>query len=262
MFGWANSPVVPVLFIVLFIIWILTGEPNIIPILLIFFLILIIHTVWLSSTDSQTKTLPRWAFVSTVIIVVFIIPRMSIDVISTAVSPIFFLALTIGWFILTYWKTRSIKPSILSSGAAGGALFLGIFFFILLGSVNISSPTITMTGFAKIKPQLAATGISHTGQPLMIFTNGYNTPITIKGAKIIDAHNPTTSCTLTGAAFIPNNVASYNENTKLSTAETNCIAHGDVGSVYNAKVTITYDVTVNDVTVTREESGTLRGPYE
>ena len=130
-----------------------------------------------------------------------------------------------------------------------------------LGIFNMGSATLTSTGFAKIKPQLAATGIAANGNPKMVFTNGVGTPIILRTLKIIDGNNVARSCALGTSALKPWNVAS-GENTKISTAQTGCVAAGSPGSVYQAKVSLIYDVTVGGVTTTHSESGTLRGPYE
>jgi len=129
-------------------------------------------------------------------------------------------------------------------------------------SSNLGASTVTATGFAKIKPQLTATGMTSDGTPRMVFTNGVGAPINIRNAKIIDMNNPITSCSLSSEDFKPNPQVASGENVKLSTSATNCVIHGDVGSVYQAKVSIVYDVSVGGVTTTHIESGTLRGPME
>lgn len=131
-----------------------------------------------------------------------------------------------------------------------------------LGIFNMGSATLTTTGFAKIKPQLAGSGISHTGQPQMIFTNGIGTPIIMKSGKIVDVNNKGVSCPLTSAMFKPNNPGG-GENTKLSVPVTPpCIKGGNPGEVYQAMVTIHYDVSIGGVTTSHDESGTFRGPME
>jgi hypothetical protein len=130
-----------------------------------------------------------------------------------------------------------------------------------LGIFNMGGATLTATGFAKIKPQLAGSGISRTGNPKLIFTNGVGTQITIVSARIIDMNVKTRSCPLTSAMFVSKNVAA-GENTKLSTALTSCMTPGTPGGVYQASISLNYLVTVGGVTTSHTESGSLRGPLE
>lgn len=130
-----------------------------------------------------------------------------------------------------------------------------------LGIFNMGGTTLTSTGFAKIKPQLAATGISRTGQPKMVFTNGVGTQITVKSIRIVDI-NTGSSCGITSNLILPKTMAA-GENMKLSTGvATTCVKNGNPGDVYNARVTLNYDVSVGGVVTSHQESGTIRGPYE
>ena len=140
-------------------------------------------------------------------------------------------------------------------------IFYGLILMSLLNRGSGCSGTLTATGFAKIKPQLAATGFSRTGQPSIIFTNGVGTTVNMKGGKIIDDGAADVSCTLTPDMFVPKEVPA-GANTRLSGAPTDCIRNGSPGDVYNARVTFTYEVTIGGETTTHTESGTIRGPYE
>jgi len=130
-----------------------------------------------------------------------------------------------------------------------------------LGIFNMGGTTVTATGFAKIKPQLAATGFSRIGQPIMVFTNGVGTTVTMRSGKIIDDGATGSSCTLTSAMFVPRGVPA-GANSRLSGAPTNCIRNGNAGEVYNARVSLTYVVAIGGVSTTHTESGSIRGPYE
>jgi hypothetical protein len=129
-----------------------------------------------------------------------------------------------------------------------------------LGIFNMGSATLTSTGFAKLKPQLAATGIDRTGEPKAIFTNGIGTKIEITGGKVLDNNNPAISCALTPANFLPNDPAG-GQNFRIS-APSGCVQPGNPGDVYNALISISYDVSIGGVQTSHTDSGNLRGPFE
>ena len=95
----------------------------------------------------------------------------------------------------------------------------------------------------------------------MVFSNGVGTTIRMLSGKIVDDGKPASSCILTSDMFKPKTV-SAGDNVMLSAAGTNCIRHGNPGDVYNARVTLTYEVTIGGRTSTYTESGSIRGPYE
>jgi hypothetical protein len=130
-----------------------------------------------------------------------------------------------------------------------------------LGIFNMGGASLTSTGFSKIKPQLAGSGIAHNGQIKAIFTNGIGTVITVKSGRVVDLNNPVKSCSLTSAMFIPNR-PSGGDNMKVSSALTSCITNGKAGDVYQARISINYDVTIGGITTSHAESGTFRGPLE
>jgi hypothetical protein len=130
-----------------------------------------------------------------------------------------------------------------------------------LGIFNMGGTTVTATGFAKIKPQLAATGFDHTGEPKIVFTNGVGTTIKMLSGKIIDDGQQASSCTLGSNMFKPQTIGA-GANARLSTPGTNCIRSGTPGDVYNARVTLTYEVAIGGISSTHSESGSIRGPYE
>jgi len=130
-----------------------------------------------------------------------------------------------------------------------------------LGIFNLGGTTLTSTGFAKIKPQLSGTGMTSTGQPRAVFTNGVGTGITLATGKIKDLTYGS-SCTLVPTMFVPQTI-SAGENFKISSgAPTTCLKAGKPGDVYNAQVTLAYDVSIGTISTRHSESGTLRGPME
>ena len=130
-----------------------------------------------------------------------------------------------------------------------------------LGIFNMGgSKSLTATGFAKIKPQLAATGITAAGQPRAVFTNGVGTEISLVSGSITDLASGS-GCGLDSTTFVPQTV-SPGENFKVSDSAGGCVKPGKPGDVYNAKVSITYDITVGTITTRHSEVGTLRGPME
>jgi len=110
------------------------------------------------------------------------------------------------------------------------------------------------TGFAKIKPQLAGTGLNSNGEFLGVFTNGVGTKISIKDVSIEDA-NGEFYC----GGYVVNGTVSAGENVRVHAYD--CIK-GQPGDIYNMKVMIEYDVTVGSITTTHTETGTLRGSLE
>jgi len=136
-----------------------------------------------------------------------------------------------------------------------------------LGIFNIGGTTVTMTGFPRIKPQLAATGIKASDGSLNgVFTNGVGTKIRIISANVTDSAS-TAACSGTqvnvDGATLPSSSISAGSNFRLSTGTNNCVATGqNVGDVYLVNVALTYNVTIGTVTTQHTDSGTLRGPLE
>jgi len=129
-----------------------------------------------------------------------------------------------------------------------------------LGIFNMGGTTVTSTGFAKIKPQLAATGIDRNGNANAIFTNGVGTTINFLSGKVSDLNSAGKSCLLAPANFAPASVGA-GQNMKLSAAN-GCIVAGQAAQVYNAQIELTYTVAIGGVTTTHTETGSVRGPME
>lgn len=137
-------------------------------------------------------------------------------------------------------------------------LFGGMLYYVI--TPHSSGSTLTSIGFAKIKPQLAGTWITHLGEFYAVFVNGVGVDIKIKGGKVVDLDNPKFSCVLTPDMFIPQDIKS-GENTKVSN-KFNCIEKGNPGDVYNAKITLGYEVTIGEISSEHNDTGTIRGPME
>jgi len=138
-------------------------------------------------------------------------------------------------------------------GAAFVVFFVGIAMW-QLGIFNMGSTSLTATGFAKIKPQLAGTSMEADGTFTSVLTNGAGTAIKIK--KIILTNKQTSSaCELD---FSPGEVAA-GENIQVSGR--GC-GSGHKGDVYSVEMKIDYSLTIGGMTREHTDIGNLRGPIE
>ena len=131
-----------------------------------------------------------------------------------------------------------------------------------LGVFNMGAVSITSTGFTKVKPQLAATGVAANGDVKLMLTNGLGTTIDLSTLKIVDVNHPTdNSCTV---ARPTNLVAGGNGAILIDhTSRTpQCVKAGKPGDVFNIRVSISYKVSVGGVETQHSDSGTIRGPFE
>ena len=126
-----------------------------------------------------------------------------------------------------------------------------------LGIFNLGEPALTVTGFAKLKPQLAACGVTEYGEFDCIFTNGAGTKI------IVDQYKST----ITVDDVLCNTIEVEPETGEIPvgsnfmiTAE-NC-ATGEAGSPYRAEIKIAYNVTIGTHTSQHSDSGIINGVYE
>ncbi len=137
-----------------------------------------------------------------------------------------------------------------------------------LGIFNMGGTTVTFTGFAKIKPQLAGTGLQGNSAPnpglfVGTFTNGIGTKIEIYEVTIT---GDTTTCVGSTDGVDPV-AGDYGGGIAVGGGDNFKISIGDCqtgpsGDVYSVDVEIEYDVTIGSQTVGHTESGTIRGPYE
>lgn len=122
-----------------------------------------------------------------------------------------------------------------------------------LGVFNMGSSSMTATGFAKIKPQLAGLSVTSNGQIRAVFTNGVGTTIIVKSVEFEDYYGKKCYASLTRTQVLAG------EN--FQTTASGCTI-GYAGDVYNIKTKIDYEATVGAITTTHTEMGTLRGPLE
>ncbi len=131
-----------------------------------------------------------------------------------------------------------------------------------LGIFNMGSTSITATGFSKIKPQLAGTGMRANGDFTGVFINGLGTGINIMSGLNSNSINETMtgeSCLLviSGATSV-----AAGDNFVLANAGGDACGTGEPGDIYDAIVQIRYSVRVGSLPSNHKETGRLRGPYE
>jgi hypothetical protein len=132
-----------------------------------------------------------------------------------------------------------------------------------MGIFNIGGGTATTaSGFARLKPLLATAKYSASTGPLNVtFTNGAGGTVDVTSVKMtlngVDADAG--SCAGTPSPALPTDVASGN-NFYLSCSKSSwSVAKGDP---YVINVQIDYTVTVAGATVTRTDTGIIRGPAD
>jgi hypothetical protein len=126
-----------------------------------------------------------------------------------------------------------------------------------LGIFSMGSTSLTTTGFGKLKPQLAGTGLTSAGVFNGIFTNGAGTGITITSFTINNTITGVAcSTTTTLAGFGP---VSTGGNFLITGS--GC-GSGKAGDSYIIDVKIGYDVNVGGTITSHTESGSIRGPLE
>lgn len=127
-----------------------------------------------------------------------------------------------------------------------------------LGIFSLGPRTITSTGFSKIKPQIAGSGLGADGTFVGVFTNGVGTSVNLNSVTINNTVGGTaTTCTVTNPGAM--NPIPVGENFAVTAANCGTSARGDI---YTMTVAINYDVTIGTVTTTHTDSGTIRGPVE
>lgn len=135
-------------------------------------------------------------------------------------------------------------------------LFVGIVIW-QLGMFNILSPIrITSTGFAKIKPQLAAARFNADGTFSGLFTNGVGTVITVDQAGVVVSDASGQQCTT--ASIEPASLRA-GDNFRLTASGCGVRRRGDV---YTLAFSIPYNVTIGNITKEYTEHGNIKGPVE
>jgi hypothetical protein len=169
------------------------------------------------------------------------------------------------WFISNRFGGSSVGDSILKT-VKPAVVLLPIFFFITqMGSFCEPLLPVTATGFSRIKPHLAGSGITREGTPNLVFTNGVGTTIMINSMRIDMMDGISSSCEISPAQimfrYTRTNVMPPGESFQLINV-TGCLPPGAVATKYNAFISISYNVTIGGQTSQHVENGTLRGAYE
>lgn len=144
-----------------------------------------------------------------------------------------------------------------------------------LGIFNTGVVPMTSTGFAKIKPQLAGSGMKANGEFTGTFTNGIGTKLTIMQVTVtVDKATPCTF-SVNGVArnpdcFAPGDLNPPTTGKDISSGDNFCFTIGSCatgispkkGSPFNAAVDIDYKVTIGGQTLSHTDHGAIRGAYE
>ncbi len=126
-----------------------------------------------------------------------------------------------------------------------------------LGIFSMGSSSVSSTGWAKIKPQLAACGLGRDGEFKGIFTNGLGTLMYADTENaVIRELGSGSECATVEISPV---TVSAGRNFKVSAS--GC-ATGLPGEVYDLQFSIPYDVVVGNVQSRHSEFGTIRGPFE
>ncbi len=142
-----------------------------------------------------------------------------------------------------------------SSGIAliAAIITLLVLFTWQMGIFNMGGTTVTATGFAKIKPQLAGTGMNADGTFIGVLTNGVGTAIEIEDITV------TVNGVVCKTAFAEKSRVAAGQNFQMKAK--GC-AQGYPGDVYDANVKIGYSVSIGGMVSDHIETGRLRGPLE
>lgn len=160
-------------------------------------------------------------------------------------------------------KEGKSKKKIIVLALAGLAVLVvcAILAFFLVGTVmwqlgifNTSPMTLTSTGFAKIKPQLAGTVYSSDGTFRTILTNGVGAPIVLdeEGIGLTETQKQV-GCT---SATLSKTAVNAGENFELSAVCPTALR----GEVFSISLEIPYAVTIGGSPMRQADSGFIRGP--
>ena len=123
-----------------------------------------------------------------------------------------------------------------------------------LGVFSSSGPEVTSSGFPKIKPELQTCKMSTYGNFSCLFGNG------LGGSIILDSIYVTsgaTSCTVTAPASGSNVGSGEHFMLQASGCPT-----GTTPQAYVVDVAVSYTLSVGGGTVTHNDTGKIKGPYE
>jgi hypothetical protein len=122
-----------------------------------------------------------------------------------------------------------------------------------LGVFNMGGSSVTTTGWAKIRPQLAGTGMGGDGTFSGVFTNGAGTRILVDRVDFTDQSGRVCY------GDVPVKDVAAGDNFRVTAS--GC-GQGYVGDVYNVRANIVYSLNIGGITTTHTETGTIRGPFE
>ncbi|MFH0861744.1 MAG: hypothetical protein V1875_01825 [Candidatus Altiarchaeota archaeon] len=153
-----------------------------------------------------------------------------------------------------------------------------------LGILNNQNTSMSFTGFGKLKPQLAGTGLSAANGVFEgLFINGVGSKIFIKGVTITDANTGELLC-CSHATYTPECAAAGGSNVNINGGVSPDpsgyfprISPGDAFSVhiedcsiggsqgadpYNIDVELSYDALSGNQKVPHGDAGSIRGSFE
>ncbi|MFC2162400.1 hypothetical protein ACFLRF_01850 [Candidatus Altiarchaeota archaeon] len=129
-----------------------------------------------------------------------------------------------------------------------------------LGIFSMGTTTVTATGFSKIKPQLAGTGLTAGGGFTGVFTNGVGTSINVDTAAST-VTDILTNATCSGGVTLAQGTNPITAGSNFVLTSSGC-STGTAGDVYSIRVRVNYSVTIGTVSTDHMETGTVRGPRE
>ena len=136
-----------------------------------------------------------------------------------------------------------------------------------MGIFNMGSSTMTSTGFAKIKPLLSGTGLTHNGDFIGVFTNGLGSTTEVTSvlinntvAKLPDVCKG--RHVMGGAEITPANPLSVSAGDNFVVYANNCGGTVSSSDIYFLNIYIRYTITIGSASTDHQEFGGIRGPYE
>jgi hypothetical protein len=128
-----------------------------------------------------------------------------------------------------------------------------------LGIFNMGGTTMTASGFAKLKPQLGAMGVTGGGGGFQgVFTNGVGTRINVLHASVVGTFAGGGAGCSTFTVDPTNPAAGDN----FLISATTCTSAAQSGEVYVLTLSIPYEVMIGAITTTHTDTGVVRGPAE
>lgn len=146
----------------------------------------------------------------------------------------------------------------------GWAILVVLIVGIFLWQFGVFSPhatAVTSKGFKSVKPQPTGTRLDHDGTFTGVFINAAGGQISDASFEAGLVMPSQASCTGT-ATVEPNLPIAAGANFRLTGLRCGGGTIGSVGDTYTLRVSITYNLTLENVEVQRISSGDIRGPLE